>query len=277
MIRELVYVNPLGEELRFGGEVPNVLRYGETDLFDIDLSYSSIGGKITSFEPGIREYPLHVFMRGGTAADRNRLVDVLSYGSRVCSPGTLRAGESTLSCYLKRGSFKNWCYMDGYLTCDITLVSDESVWVRKVRQTLVASREAEIGGLDYPHDYPHDYLYSSGNSGTIANPFQLPAKCDIVFPGPCSDPYVIVAGNRYQVLTSADSGQLVIVRGFGRPPSIVVRGTTGAERSVFSRGVREEGARIFAEVPVGTHAASWAGAYNVEMTLYEERLSPWWT
>ncbi len=37
----------------------------------------------------------------------------------------------------------------------------------------------------------------------------------------------------------------------------------------------EDGARPFAEIPVGRSVASWSGSYNVEVVMYEERCSPW--
>ena len=104
----------------------------------------------------------------------------------------------------------------------------------------------------------------------------LPCACDIAFAGPCVQPYVIIGGNRYQVRSTVEAGQLLLVRGYGGK-DIAIRHSDGTERSAFAQGVREPGANIFAEVPVGDSVASWSGSYNVSVTLYEERTTPWWT
>lgn len=276
MIHDVRYVNSRGDEMIFGGK-KNVWRFGKTDIFNIDLDYEETGGTITSFGGGIKKLSMLAVLRRGDLAQRNRLVDVLSYDTRVRAPGTLYAGGSYLKCYMRGIDFEGWNYDDGDLSGEIEFVSDEPVWVRAESQTLMATSLSEYGGLNYPHNFPHNYGYSSGTATKLVNPFMLPCRCDIVFPGPCVNPYVIIAGNRYQVLTTAEKGHLVMVKGFAKSPSITVRAPNGTERNIFSQGVREDGARIFAEVPVGEHIASWSGANNIEVTLYEERWAPLWT
>lgn len=277
MIRELKYVNSKGDEIIFGGD-HSKWRFGETDIFDLSLSYTSIAGRIISFSPGIRTASLRVFIRSGELSDRNHFEDVLAYDTKVVEPGTLYAGGSYLKCYRKDVKPLDWHYFDGMYSADLGFVIEaDSLWVRKASYTLMQSTEERVGGLDYPHDYPHDYGYSAGTSMILTNPFQSPARCDITFPGPCVDPYVIIGGNRYQVEGSADKGQLIIVKGFARKKDIILRSIDGVERSIFNQGVREKNAHIFQTVPTGDNVAAWAGVFNITVDLYEERYSPWWT
>lgn len=276
MIRKLRYVNSRGDEIVFGGKKAP-WRFGATDIFNLSSEYSSTGGAITSFSRKIQDRSLLVFMRSGTLAERNRLADVLGYDKSVCQHGTLYAGGSYLKCYAKDVEEADWHYMDGMLTADLTFAIDRPSWIRAESVTLSALKGDAIGGLNYPHDYPHDYLRSADTSTLLRNPFMLPASCDIVFPGPCTEPYVIIGGNRHQVKASADKGQLIIVKGFEQPKDILIRSAAGAERSIFAQGVRDEGAQVFGKIPVGDSVASWSGSYNIEVTMYEERATPWWT
>lgn len=275
-IETMRYVNTIGEEVVFGGR-GNPLFYGDTDIFDLDMSYRTIGSSITSFDTGIREMSLMAYLRGGSEEDAGRIIRSLVYDARVGTPGTLWAGQSYMKCYISGVKVSEWHYFDGMMNLELTVVADEPAWVRKASATLMRAQDEQGDGIgmDYPHDFPHNYCYSAGSSVVLENPFRLPAKCDIAFPGPCVRPYVIIGDNRYQVNVTADAGQLVIVRGFGQTPDIVVRHSDGTERSVFPLGVREEGAHIFAEIPVGSHSASWSGAYNIEVTMYEEAPTPW--
>lgn len=279
MIKTLKYVNSLGESVVFGGETDDGKRspwhYGKNDLLSFDLDYDTVGGAITSFYSGVRKFDLRVFLSRGTLAERNRFVDVVSYDTYVGEPGTLYLGDSYMRCYVCEYDPTKWHVSDGRMMADLTIASDQPVWVRKVSKTLMNYSTTLTGGLDYPYDYPFDFLFSKGSSDSIVNPFMLPAKCDIMFPGPCIDPYVVIAGNRYQVRVTATKGQLVVVRGFGKKKDIVLKDASGSERSIFANGIREKGAQIFAQVPVGESQITWAGAFNIQVDLYEERYSPW--
>lgn len=275
MIRKLRYVNSRGDEVAFGGG-SGPWHFGKLDIFNLSLERTEVGGSVAAFHPGVREMSLAVFMREGSAAEHDRFIDVVSYDTHMCQPGTLWAGDSWMRCWIPSVELSEWRHYDSMCVFDCTVLSDRPVWVRSVVQDITPAGELEIGGLDYPYDFPHDYLFSGGTSVTVRNPFMLPAKVDIAFPGPCVWPYVIIGPNRYQVRATVEAGQLLLVRGYG-DKDIVVRHSDGTERSVFAQGVREDGAQIFAEVPVGDSVASWSGGYNVGLTLYEERMSPSWS
>ena len=270
MIGTIRYVNSIGEEIVFG---EGFWHYGKTDIFDTSCAHRSIGGRITGFERDIREMSLTGEL-AGPEEERRRLADVTSYDVRTGRPGTLWANGCSMRCWIPGAAISDWYQLEDRLTAELTVVSDDPVWVRSASVTLTARTDLEYGGLDYPHDYPHDYKSSAANSMAIVNPFRLPAKCDIYIPGPCRDPYVIIAGNRYQVRTEVQEGQLLVIRGYG-DREIAVRHSDGTERNAFAERVTDDDARPFAEIPVGRHTASWSGSYNVEVVMYEERTSPW--
>lgn len=275
MERVIRYVNSRGDEVSFGA-TSSPWKYSEADIFNLKQSYRTVGNTITSFMRDTQELGMRIFTNSGSLKERNRIASVLMYDARVRKHGTLYAGGSYLKCYVQDISESDWFYFDEKLTADLTFVTDRPSWVRKETATLVASEPVEPTGLDYPHDYPFDYVYSAGTTDTVNNPFMLPARCDIVFPGPCVNPYVIIGGNRYQVNATAVQGQLIIVRGFEKPYDIVLKSANGDERSIFRYGVREKGAHVFADIPAGNHQASWAGAYNIEIAMYEESPVPFW-
>lgn len=270
MIDVITYVSSIGERIEFGR---GCWHFGETDIFDTTQAHRSIGGRITGFEHDIREMGLTV-MCDGPESERRRLADVLAYDVRTGNCGRLVANGCYMTCWVPGVSPQDWYQIEDMFAADLTVVSDDPVWVRSASVTLESRDDLVIGGLDYPHDYPHDYLYSSGASAVLENPFQLPAKCDIVIPGPCRDPYVIIAGNRYQVLCEVQRGQLLMIKGYGER-GVSIRHSDGTLRSVFDKRVTEDGARPFAEIPVGRSVASWSGSYNVEVTMYDEGTSPW--
>lgn len=284
MIRELKYTNCLGQSVLFGGESETdtnrnngaLWHFGETDIFDIDLDYESVGDSITAFSTGIREFTLNAFLTKGSIDERNRLVDVVSYDTYSGTKGRLYAGDSYMDCWISAVSISRWQYHDYFAVYDLTVITDTPVWIRENTVTLTKNNAIPTGGLNYPYNYPHNYLKDNSSNSMIVNSFQLPAKCDISFSGPCISPYVIIGGNRYQVNETAEKGQLIIIRGYGTK-DIVLKASDGTETSIFSSGVREDGAMVFAEIPVGENIVSWSGETNIEVKMYEERRTPWWT
>lgn len=274
MIHELTYVNSLGKSFTFGGE--SSWHFGETDIFNLSLEYSTLGNKITSFDTTTREFALRAFTRYGSLEERNELVDIVSYDTYVCTPGKLYAGDSYLECYIYGFDSDWWQLGDDNFAVDLKIISDSPAWIREHTISLMAGEVSTTGGLDYPHDYPHNFQVPAGSSAVVKNPFMLPAKVDIAFSGPCSSPYVIIGGNRYQVDATANRDELILVKGFGQK-SITLREVDGDTKNIFSYGHREQGANIFAEIPPGINYASWPSSYNIELTLYEERRVPWWT
>ncbi|WP_305296548.1 hypothetical protein [Parvibacter caecicola] len=272
MVEEIRYVNNLGEEIVFGG---GPWHFGETDLFDFEAEPVTIGGSIVGFERPMAKNSLTVILDGPLEL-RNRLADVTAYDRAVGKPGTLWACGAYRKCWIAGIKPEDWYMIGTMYEADLTVVADEAVWVRSVSKTLTPAQEKDGSGLDFPFDFPFDLDYSAGTSVMLENPFRVPAKCDIYIPGPCTSPHLIIGGNRYQVDTAVNAGSLLVIRGYGER-GIFVRSPDGTERSVFRQGVREEGAHVFAEVPVGNSVAAWVGSYNIEVVLYEERDSPWWT
>lgn len=275
MIRELKYVNSRGDEIVFSGA--SVWKFGETDIFNLSLDYNTVGNAITSFETNVREFTLEAIMRGGSTDERNRFIDVVSYDTYVLEKGTLYAGESYMRCYISSIEVSNWYYSEASENLSIKIVTDEPYWVRKYSKTLTAETADTAFGKDYPHDYPYDYTASSAASSEIENPFMLPAVADITFGGPCVSPYVIIGGNRYQVNASAAKSELIIIKGMAVSKDVFLKSITGDEQSIFASGVRESGANVFAEIPIGRNAVSWSGAYNITVDMYEKRRVPLWT
>lgn len=272
----LSYTNSRGEAISFGAK--SLYRYGGGNLFDLHGTPKVVGGRISAWVMEPIEIDLRVFMRGGSLAARDRFADILEYDRKLLRPGTLRAGESALSCYFERWEMLEHLSYGSQAVWDCTVKSDYPAWVRTVTQTLQPTLREDAGGLAYPHAYPHNYGFDAQNSAIVTNPFALPARADIAIPGPCLNPYVIIGANRYQVNVRVEAGQLLIVRGASNPPAIVLRSQDGTERSVWAHAVRDwaAGAHIFAEVPPGKLSASWRGDGAVEVKLSEERGTPSW-
>ncbi|MBB3171806.1 hypothetical protein [Parvibacter caecicola] len=269
------YVGSNGDEVVFWGRKAP-FQYGRSNLFDLDQEYRSTGGRITGISRSIREIGLTVFMRGGSLAERDRFLDIISYDARELKPGKLWVGQSYISCFFLSYEVSEALKYESQAVYECTLVTDQPYWVRSKRYTLTGGSGEIAGTLDYPRDYPYDYVRHSDNMDQIANPFPTAAKVNIAFAGPATEPYLRIGQNRYQVHRSVERGQLLLVRGFGPKQEIVIRHSDGTETSALSDGERSAGAYIFATVPPGRHTAAWGGNNAIEVELFEERSAPAW-
>lgn len=272
MDNSIAYTNRDGEtvEMRIDG----TWHYGGTDLHDYEWAYDTVADRVAGFRREPRDFSLKVMMDGGSVSERNRLVDVFERDVAAMEPGTLRVGASELRCWIVASSKSSWWFSEGIMGADLTVHADEPVWTREAGfEFKKVAGTGDSTGLDYPFDYPFDYS-SSGVSSTIESPFAVPSACRITVYGPAASPYIIIAGNRYQVDAAVEDGGLLVVDGLAR--TITVSNADGQRMNAFSAGVREDGANVFAKVPAGTHAVSWGGAFGFDVALIEERSEPAW-
>ncbi len=271
--RSIVYTGSTGEavEMAVGGP----WHYGDTDLHDYEWSYDTVNDRSVGFRRSPRDFSIHVMLRGGDAAERDRAVDVFDADVAAGTPGTLRVGASEMRCYVTASSKDRWWYDEASMDMDLTVHADDPVWTREATsQFLKAVEQEPSDDLDYPHGYPHDYAPDT-RSAALSSPFASPCAARITVYGPAVNPYVIIAGNRYQVDATVEDGGLLVIDGRGK--TITVTSADGYSESAFAAGVREDGARVFAPVPSGTSPVSWTGAFGFDVTLIEERSEPAWT
>lgn len=279
MIIDITYTNSRGEQVCFGTNRPDkktVYHFTDTDLFNLKMGYRSIGDTITSMKKEIRQFSISAVMAEGTLEERDRFIDVVAYDLAVNQKGRIQVGNTYMECWINAVEASEWHVTDGHMAFDCTIITDTPVWVRTHIIELMPVLQEDVDGLNYPYDYPHNYNGSSMASWPFKNPFPTPAKCDIVFSGPCVKPYVIIGDNRYEVDENAENGELILIKGYGKK-GIYRRSRTGTLRDIFSKGLRQKGASVFAEIPVGKTNAYWNGAYSITITLYEERFTPCWT
>ena len=269
----ITYTNHVGESVEM--RVDGTWHYGETDLHDYEWGYDTVNDHVAGFRREPRDFSLRVMMDGGTAAERNRAADVFERDVADGVPGTLRVGLSRMRCWVIASAKDSWWFSEGTMAMDLTVHADDPVWTRETTaQFLRQSPDpSSSGGLDYPHDYPHDYA-APHVSSTIDNPYALPCACRITVYGPAVNPYVIIAGNRYQVDVTVPDGGLLVID--GRERAIVSRTPDGTDLNAFAEGVRGEGARPFARIPPGASEVRWGGAFGFDCAMIEERSEPAW-
>jgi len=155
----------------------------------------------------------------------------------------------------------------------------DGVWRREIT-THHDPRTDAGSGLDYPHDYPHDY---GGMSilGTVANASGMPQPVKLTIFGPCVNPYIIIGTNRYEVDATIPDGSRLEIDAASDSRTVTMLSDTGLRTNLFAKAVRGtgrgSGTYIFEPLPPGMSTISWAGGFEFDLTVIEERSEPPWT
>lgn len=270
----MTYTNTAGQTVEFRACGP--WHYGATDVHDYKWTYDTVASRSANFRRAPRDLSIRAHLDGGGAGERDRATDVFDLDVAAGTPGTLRVGASELRCYVTGSSKDSWWYDGGSMTADLTLHADDPVWTRERTLQFFPDGGAPYSSayLDYPIGYPFDYSRNR-RPAEFRAPFDAPCAFRLTVYGPAENPYVIVGGNRYQVEASLLEGDLLIVDSMAK--TVTLRDVDGGETSLFASAVREDGARIFKDMPGGASAVSWTGAFGFDITFIERRSEPAWT
>lgn len=191
-------------------------------------------------------------------------------------PGTLEIDGWCQTAYIV--SHTPAAYQHGTLVSSLgTLLLDGFWWRERSRHFVTGLAE---GGLDHDYDHDYDLSYSSG-SGSVEVSTRLGARPRITFYGPCTNPYVTIGANRYEVDSQVLSGSKLVLDATGSAPTAKLVDNQGNETSVFSKAVRTGGqgggSYAFEPLPYGTLDVSWSGSFAFEVAWRELETEPPWS
>lgn len=278
---DITYVNHRGQALKLArGEE---LGYSSTDIHEGDFSFKDANGAIASTSRSSRDIKITVEVRAEPnnkgELTRDRLIDVLETDTAHNVDGSLYVNGWHIACRLKSVSEKKWWFDAGRESVDIVLHSASAIWLKE--ETLTFGLEQLSGGrsLNYKK-FPHGYKYAYKrfvDQASITNAGAAPASAIIRFYGRCTNPYIIIGENRYEVMTTAADGERLEIDGVEKTANLI--GMDGRSTSVFSKlttGLVGGGAYPFEKIPVGKHGVSWPGTFQCDVVLLHERSVPAW-
>lgn len=278
MDMEITYTNHKGERVALGPE--SAYHYGKHTLYDDELAYEVENGSVGPVvrDPAEKELPVMIQRDDGAEglAARERLRAVLAADSSTGVPGSVGIGGWTLSALPIAVGHDHWWHGDGYCEILVRLLAERPVWTRAQTFEFVPDRSPSVTGtqLDMPYDLPCDY---TPNPPLRRIDVAADGPCDwrLVVYGPASDPYVVVAGNRYSVKAEVPAGGILVAD--SRDWSIVVRDADGNEADAFAgriRGKEGSGEYMWERIAPGTSPVSWSNAFGFDLTVYAERGTP---
>lgn len=162
----------------------------------------------------------------------------------------------------------------------LTIVLADGVWRRSTMTHFTPRYDSGTSDLDYPHDYPHDFT-GMALGAEIVNDTSIPQPVKLTIFGPCTNPYVIIGTNRYEVDVTVPSGSRLEIDGTGDVRTVTMVSGTGLATNCFAQAVRgsgkDSGRYVFQPLAPGTQSVSWPGGFQFDLTVCEERSEPPWT
>lgn len=238
-----------------------------------EWTYSLTRRAVKGLSLGARTVEVSAYAEDAKANTLRRMADA---DAAAQVPGLLTVdGEWNMRCYIVEMSASK-TYMEGVqLSLTIALI-DECWWRVRLESFVTGYNE---GGLDFPFDFPFDFNFKAG-SGAVHNGSDMPAPAIITFYGPCTNPYVTIGGNRYEVDVQVATGHRVVIDFTGAAPTVMHYDQYGNGYSVFSEAVRDGGlgggSYAFQPIPAGESAATWSGTFSWSVELREQDTEPLW-
>lgn len=272
MFEKIKYINHLNEEIKFG---ENGVFVNENELRDYSWNYSKDNNKISNFNRGVSKLKLPVAVACANEDEGisaiNRLMEVAEKDVLAGQPGRFYVGEYYYSSYIIASKKKKHNRIRGFMLADLTVASDNPVWVKEIQGTFDATTSSAGKNLDFPHDCLYDFT-SPNLVDTLVNTGFADVNFMIRIYGEVTNPSVTIGSHQYSVNTKVNSGEYLTID--SREKKVFITKADGTQENHFKD--RDKSNYIFEKVPSGESKVSWSGEYVFDVTLYEERSEPKW-
>lgn len=237
----------------------------ESDWFDSSWEDSTDGYEKT--------VSIDVFgKREEFTSNMEKLYRVISYDSEVGALGRLYVNDTFLPCQIIRTSKSGW---KGYVYSEVELTfwAPELSWITEVKKSFYPqSTEKAADGLDFPFDFPFDFAGIQRGSEVFEIDHIVPSDFEMTMYGPCVNPRVLINGYPYEVLTTLEAGEYLVID--SAEQTVVKHLNSGLTSNLYdARGYEYS---IFEKIPPGMIRMNWPGDYGIDLVLHLKRREAAW-
>ena len=127
-------------------------------------------------------------------------------------------------------------------------------------------------GLDFPFDFPFDFANEKRGSEVFEVDHIISSDFEMTIYGPCVNPRVLINGYPYEVLTTLEAGEYLVIN--SAEQTVVKHLNNGLISNLFD--VRGYEYSIFNKIPSGMIRMNWTGDYGIDLVLYLKRREAAW-
>lgn len=282
MDMSITFTNHLGKSMTFGAPEGS-LHYFANELRNYMYSFDEYNGRAMNFR---LEGKVVLFKIGIAAQDeeeglrlRDELYAVTTADVQAEKRGRLTICGYDMECTIVGAS--NGFYHKGerWLECELSVRVDEPLWrSKRLHKFLAPEVEEKSEFLDFPFDFQFDFT-PRPRASTVESDSTQQGGSDFVMRiyGPCTNPYVQIAGNSYRVNVKVPAGGFLEIDSMAGTVQVVsVYGERTNAYKDRQRGAEGSGSYIFQKIPSGESPVSWSNAFDFDLELFDERSIPPW-
>ena len=273
MLEKMIYKNHMNEELLFCDGKSGIY-VNSNDLHDFAWSHKSKNNRISGFERGIVEKTIPVVIQCNSEEEgvriKNRLFECAEKDVLTMQYGRIILGDYYLKCYVTASKKSDYLISNCHMKASLTITTDLPFWIKETTTNFGYGGGAQGDNLDFNNDFPMDYT-SNLLGKSINNTNFIDTNFKMVIYGQCDNPYVIIAGHKYEVEVSVGDSEYLTIDSIEK--TIILTHTDGSQENCFN--LRNRDFYIFKKVPPGTSLVESKGA-KFDIKLLEERSEPKW-
>lgn len=200
------------------------------------------------------------------------LYKIISVDAETGKYGRLYVNDTFLPCQIyktKKTGWKGYVYTE----VELTFLAPELSWVTILEKNFYAQAEStEISGLDFPLDFSFDFVNEKMGSKIFEIDHIIPSDFEMVVYGPCSNPKVLINGYPYEILTTLEKNEYLILNTMEQ--TITKYLSNGTTENLFD--VRGYDYSVFEKIPTGLISVSWNGNFGIDLYIFLKRREAAW-
>lgn len=230
------------------------------------------GANVYRFDRDVASYStlLTVF---GTLEEKRTYLNLLhaafEHDIVTMTPGRITHGMYYIECYITASSTY---YDNPWTQNELTIYVPYPFWRRDIEYVMQATEVEEYEFLDFPYDFQYDYMATLPGFAMITNPGVKPADWELRIKGYVFNPLVVIGGMSVGVSAVIGAGETLVISSKDKTVKKIT--ANGLEVNLFNYRIKTNS--IFEPLQSGELPVMWSGAFDVDLTVFEERSEPLW-
>ena len=200
------------------------------------------------------------------------LYRIISVDAETGNYGRLYVNDTFLPCQIyktKKTGWKGYVYTE----VELTFLAPELSWITVLEKRFFPQKEiAADSGLDFSCDFPFDFMNEKRGTAEFEVDHIIPSDFEMVIYGPCVNPKVLMNGYPYEVLTTLEKNEYLIIN--SSEQTIMKYLSNGTIANLFD--VRGYNYSVFEKIPSGLISVNWSGDFGIDLYIFLKRKEAAW-
>lgn len=200
------------------------------------------------------------------------LYRIISVDAETGNYGRLYVNDTFLPCQIyktKKTGWKGYVYTE----VELTFLAPELSWITVLKKRFFPQKEITAdSGLDFACDFPFDFMNEKRGTVEIEVDHIIPSDFEMIIYGPCVNPKVLMNGYPYEVLTTLEKNEYLIIN--SSEQTIMKYLSNGTIANLFD--VRGYDYSVFEKIPSGLISVNWSGDFGIDLYVFLKRKEAAW-